>query len=419
MFFVYHNSMDAIIKTYPNGLRLVVTPMANFKSVAFSMLVMVGSGDETKDEQGLSHFCEHMLFKGTTHRTAQQLIDEFAKLGVFYNAWTSESATCYHTKAAAHNIEKCIDLFSDMYFNLKFENDDFNREGDVIVQEIAMHEDNPTSVMYDRMNTVFYQGTKYEHPVAGYAKAIKQYQPKDIYNYVKKHYIAPNTILAFAGDITVAQAEALVAKYYLPYLSTVAAKPKQRADVPAIKPAPTQNQVKKDTEQHHVALAIPVCNQYSEDRHALLMFALLFGSDMSSRLFINVREKLGLVYSIHSELELSDIGGNLTVCFSCTPQNTNKVIEVVKKEIDTVLRDGVTEEELFKYRNMWRMQRLFDSEVTTHVNRHAVNRLATYNRVDSFEEELKLVDALTVQDVNAVIKKYIAKDKIITVIVGK
>ena len=108
--------MQTIIKTYPNGLRLAVTPMPNFKSVAFSMLIMAGSGDETKQEEGLSHFCEHMLFKGTTHRTGQQIIEEFAHLGVHYNAWTSESATCYHTKAVADNLDACLSLFSDMYF---------------------------------------------------------------------------------------------------------------------------------------------------------------------------------------------------------------------------------------------------------------------------------------------------------------
>lgn len=408
-----------MIKTYPNGLRLVVTPMANFKSVAFSMLVMAGSGDETKAEQGLSHFCEHMLFKGTTKRTGQQIIDEFAYLGVQYNAWTSESATCFHTKAVADNIEACLDLFSDMYFNLKFEPSDFDKEGDVIVQEIAMHEDHPVSVMYDHMNSLFYQGTKYEHPVAGYAKAIKAYQPDDIYRYIKKHYIAPNTILSFAGDITMERAEELVAKYYLPYLSTTPATPKQRQNVSAIQPKPNLVQVKKDTEQQHIILSIPVCNQYSEDRYALTLFALLFGGDMSSRLFISVREKLGLVYSISANLELSDIGGSFSVVFSCTPKNTQKVIEVVHRELDLVLRDGIQETELVKYRNQWHMQRLFDSEITSRMNNRIVDQMAARNQVINIADELKIIDHLTVADINAVVKKYLSNDKILTVIVGK
>ncbi len=411
--------MNTTIKTYPNGLRLVVTPMENFKSVAFSMLVMAGSGDETKAEEGLSHFCEHMLFKGTTKRTGQQIIDEFARLGVLYNAWTSESATCYHTKAVADNIEACIDLFSDMYFNLKFENDDFDKEGDVIVQEIAMHEDQPMSVMYDRMNALFYRGTKYEHPVAGYAKAIKQYQPANIYQYVKKHYVPQNTILAFTGDISLERAEALVAKYYLPFMSQKPAQPNQRQNIPAIQPAPMVLPVKKDTEQQHVILSIPVCNQYSEDRYALTLFRILFGGDMSSRLFISVREKLGLVYSITTDMELSDIGGSFSVVFSCTPKNTQKVIEVVNQEIDNVVHSGITEEELLKYRNQWHMQRLFDAEVTSRINGRCAEQVATRNQVISYEDELKIVDALTVADINAVVRKYLDKNKILTVIVGK
>ena len=411
--------MKTTIKTYSNGLRLVVTPMADFKSVAFSMLVMAGSGDETKAEEGLSHFCEHMLFKGTTKRTGQQIIEEFAHLGVQYNAWTSESATCYHTKAVADNLEACIDLFSDMYFNLKFEADDFDKEGDVIVQEIAMHEDQPVSVMYDRMNALFYKGTKYEHPVAGYAKAIKAYQPSDIYNYVKKHYIACNTVLSFAGDITLERAEALVAKYYLPFMSTVPAEPKQRANVPAIQPAPALLPVKKDTEQQHVIMSIPICNQYSEDRFALELFRLLFGGDMSSRLFISVREKLGLVYSIATDMELSDIGGSFSVVFSCTPKNTQKVMEVVKRELDLALRDGVQVEELQKYRNQWHLQRLFDSEVTTRVNGRTVEQVAARNRIIDYDAELKIIDALTAEDIQRVIKKYLNQDKFLTVIVGK
>ncbi len=423
--------METKLYTWGNGLRLVVTPMAGFKSVAFSMMIMAGSGDETKDEQGLSHFCEHMLFKGTTNRTGQQIIDEFSRLGVSYNAWTSESATCYYTKSLAENVESCVDLLSDMYFNTKFEDDDFDKEGDVIVQEIAMHEDNPTSVMYDRLNQVFYQGTKYEHPVAGYADAIKKYKPEDIHKYIRKHYEPRNTIIAFAGDITVERAQELVAKYFtsrklvygglelLVPLYAVPVAPKQRENVPAINPAPTRLQVKKDTEQQHVALAIPVCNQYHADRFALNLFSLLFGGDMSSRLFINVREKLGLVYSIHSELELSDIGGNLKVVFSCTPQNTQKVINVVTQEMQTLLRDGITVEELDKYRNQWHMQRLFSSEVTSKVNGRNADIVSVHNRVITIEEELQAVDAITVADVNQVIQKYLLPEKIITVVVGK
>lgn len=411
--------MEAIIKQYDNGLRLVVQPMPNYQSVALNVQVMVGSGDELPNEQGLSHFCEHMLFKGTKRRTGQQIIDELSMLSVDYNAWTSEAATCYHTKGVADNLEQCVDILSDMYFNLQFTTADFDKEGDVIVQEIAMHEDRPTSVLYDQLNSTFFRGTKYEHPVIGFAKAIKQYRPDDIYQYIKKHYIAPNTIIAMAGNVTVERAEALVAKYFLPFYPTVKNQPKMRTNIPAIVPTPRQVQKKKDTEQQHVALVFPVCNQFADDRYPLALLALIFGGDMSSRLFINVREKLGLVYSVHAEIEFCDIGGYFAVVFSCTPKNTTKVIEVVGREIAKLRAEGVTDTELTKARNFRHVNKLFQSESTVAVNSDNTDQVMEYGRIDSTADYLRKIDQITVADLQTVIDKYLRLDRMSTVMVGK
>ena len=411
--------MEPIIKTYPNGLRLVVNPMQNFKSVAFSMLVMVGSGDEQPQEYGLSHYCEHMLFKGTKQRSGQQIIDELSMLSVDYNAWTSEDATCYHTKGIADNLEQCVDIFSDMYFNSQFTREDFDKEGDVIVQEIAMHEDSPMSVLFDQLNTTYFRGTKYEHPVAGYAEAIKRYQPDDVYHYLKKHYIAPNTIIGFAGDISLARAEALVAKYFLPYFAQNQAAHKVRVNNTTLRPVAANVSKKKDTEQQHVALVFPACNQFDRDRHALKLLKLILGGDMSSRLFINVREKLGLVYSISAGVDLSDIGGYFVVLFSCTPKNTKKVIEVTKREIANLLANGVQEQELIKVRNFCHVQKLFQAEKTVAVNESNVTKLASLGEIMSAADELALIDGLTVADLNQVAQKYLNVDLMTTVVVGK
>ena len=412
-------NMEPIIKQYENGLRLVVQPMPNYQSVAFNVQVMAGSGDELPTEQGLSHFCEHMLFKGTKRRTGQQIIDELSMLSVDYNAWTSEAATCYHTKGVADNLEQCVDILSDMYFNLQFTPEDFDKEGDVIVQEIAMHEDRPTSVLYDQLNSTFFRGTKYEHPVAGFAKAIKKYRPDDIYQYIKKHYTAPNTIIAMAGNITVARAEALVAKYFLPFYPTAKAQPKQRANTPAILPAPSQVKKKKETEQQHVALVFPICNQFDEDRYALGLLSLIFGGDMSSRLFINVREKLGLVYSVHAETELCDIGGYFAVVFSCTPKNTDKVIAVVSREIENLRANGVTASELTKARNFKHVNKLFQSESTVAVNGSNTTQLMEHGKIDRTEDYLRKIDSITLDAIQKVIDQYLRLDRMSTFIVGK
>ncbi len=419
MFSRYAITMEPIIKQYENGLRLVVQPMANYRSVALNVQVLVGSGDELPNEQGLSHFCEHMLFKGTKRRTGQQIIDELSMLSVDYNAWTSESATCYHTKGVADNLEQCVDILSDMYFNLQFTPEDFDKEGDVIVQEIAMHEDRPKSVLFDLLNSTFFHGTKYEHPVAGFAKAIKKYQPDDIYQYIKKHYIAPNTVIAMAGDVTLARAEALVAKYFLPFYPQGKAQPKMRVNTPAIVPVPSQVKKKKNTEQQHVALVFPVGNQFADDRYALGLLTLILGGDMSSRLFINVREKLGLVYSIHAERELCDLGGYFAVVFSCTPKNTAKVIEVVSHEIAKLRQEGVTATELTKARNFRHVNVLFQSESTVAVNNGNTDQLMEYGRIDSTDAYLRKIDQITVADLQAVIDQYLRLDRMSIFTVGK
>ena len=192
---------------------MIVRHMPNFKSVATSVHVSVGSRDEEKNEWGLSHFVEHMLFKGTKTRSAEQIAQTLSSLGVQYNAYTSNTATCYHTKGLITNLDDCCDILSDMYFNLQFTNEDFKREAEVIVQEITMHDDNPRHVLYDLCSETFFDGTAYAHPIAGTIKSVRSFKPKSVHDYIAKHYTAPNTIISFAGDISAQQAEMMVKKY--------------------------------------------------------------------------------------------------------------------------------------------------------------------------------------------------------------
>jgi predicted Zn-dependent peptidase len=397
-----------------------VEEMAGFKSVATSILIMAGSSDETAAEHGLSHFCEHMLFKGTKKRTGEEITRELSTLGVDYNAWTSESATCYHTKGIRDNVENCTDILSDMYFNLDFKDDDFNKEGDVIVQEIAMHEDNPRAVLLELGNSTFYANTKYEHPISGTKAEVKSYKPSDIYNYIRKHYRPEKTIISFAGDITVKDAERLVEKYFIGQWNNKTRKPVQikKTDAAIIPSAQTVKK-KKDTEQQNVLLIFPVCNQFNPDKYVLSVLGAIFSGDMSSRLFLNVRERAGLVYTIFGRTELTDIGGYYCIFFSCTPQNTKTVIETVKAEIEKLLCGGVTEAELQKVKNIKRTDRLFESENTESTNARNQNELADYNEIKTMEEYLKIIDGITVENVNAIAKKYLDINKMLTAVVGK
>jgi predicted Zn-dependent peptidase len=308
-----------------------------------------------------------------------------------------------------------------MYFNLKFTEDDFNKEGSVIVQEIAMHEDNPRSVLFELGNSAFFADTKYEHPIAGTAKEVKSYKPADIYNYIRKHATAPKTIISFAGDITPEAAEKLVEKYFLNNFA--AQKPADAAPAAGrtqtTNPAPKRVFKKKDTEQQNVMLLFPVCNQFNDDKYVLSVLGSIFSGDMSSRLFVNVRERAGLVYTIMGGTELADIGGYYFIYFSCTPQNTQIVIDTINNEIAKLLASGVTPEELQKVKNIKRTDRLFESENSEAVNNRNQHELADYGEIKTMEEYLKILDAITIDDINRTAKKYLDMNKAITAIVGK
>jgi len=410
--------MKNIIKTYPCGLRMIVRPMPGFKSVATSIYIGVGSRDELKNEHGLSHFVEHMLFKGTTTRTAEQIAQTLSGLGVEYNAFTSTSATCYHTRGLVTNLDTCCDILSDMYFNMKFQDDDFNREAEVICQEIVWGDDNPRLALRELCAMTFFAGTQYGHPIIGNAKSVRGFKPADIHAYVKKHYIAPKTIVSFAGDVTVEQAERMVKKYFLTNFKEVA-KPNLRVlGDKKIMPPQSFAKKKKKINQQNVAVLFPVVNNINPEKYPLSFLSRVLASDMSSRLFVSVREKLGLVYGISGGQLLTNIGGYFTIWFSCTPANTEKVLETIAAEIKLIKDGGVTEEEIQKVKNIESAECLFEFEDTEKVNIRNARLLAEFNEVETPEQHLAKINRVTAADVLTVARKYLNYDNAIVAIVG-
>jgi len=413
------DTMENIIKTFPCGLRMIVRPMPNFKSVATSVHVGVGSRNEEKHEWGLSHFTEHMLFKGTTTRTAEQIAQTLSSLGVQYNAYTSNTATCYHTKGLLTNLDDCCDVLSDMYFNLKFTDEDFKRETGVILQEISMYEDQPRHVLHALCSETFFAGTTYAHPILGTAKSVKSFKPSHVHGFIKKHYTASNTIISFAGDITATQAEAMVKKYWLSKF-----KDKAKPNLP-VKTDKTLNppsgiaKRKKKIAQHNAAVLFPVPNFFHGDKYALTFIDGIFSDDMSSRLFTSVREKLGLVYAISGGFDVTDIGGFYYIWFSCTPDKTQTVLKTINSEIANLKANGVTEDEVQKVKNVLRARRLFKAENVERTNQRNVTQLSTHGEIETDAQYLSKIDKIKAGDVMAMANKYLDMDKAIICVVGK
>jgi len=419
--------MENIVKTYPCGLRLIVRNMPNFKSVSTNVYITVGSRNEqdpnkdgTGGEHGLSHFVEHMLFKGTHTRSAEDISSTLDGLGVDVNAFTSNDATCYYTRGLATNVDTCVDILSDMYFNTKFSDEDFYKEAEVIVQEITMRDDDPRSAMFDLARKTFFAGTNMGHDIAGTIKQIRSYKPHDIHSYIKKHYIAPKTIVSFAGDITLEQAEILVAKYFLPHFKDTAT-PIVKNTNETLMHSPEQKfaTLKKDIEQHNVCLLFPIPNNVHTDRYTWSYIYEILGSGMSSRLFLSVREKLGLVYSISGGVSLYDLGGYFYVFFSCTPNNTQKVLDTIATELELFKQQGATAEEIEKVRNTRTASEMYQSESVTSTNSRIVASLAEFNKIKTTEEYLKKINSVTPKDIKRTANQFLNYNNVVIGAVGK
>ena len=394
--------------------------MPNFRSVSTNVYLCVGSRDENKNEHGLSHFVEHMLFKGTTTRSAEDISGTLDGLGVDINAYTSNDATCYYTRGLNANVETCVDILSDMYFNTQFSNEDFHKEAEVVVQEIMMRDDEPRQAMFDLARETFFQNTPLGHDIAGTVGGIRGYKPKDIFAYIKKHYIPSKTIVSFSGDITIERAEELLNKYFESKFTTKS-KPRVKVTPPdlILRPNPQYVTKTKDTEQHNVTLFFPTTNNVHEDKYVWAYIYEILAAGMSSRLFTSVREKLGLVYTISGGVNLNDIGGYFYIWFSCTPDNTEKVLSTIHKEIAKFKKSGATQEEMEKVRNQRMANELYQAENVGSVNGRNVSSLAEFNKIKTTEEYLQEINKITRADIVRVSNQFLTYDNMIVAAVGK
>ena len=289
-------------KRYDNGLRLVVKKMEGLMSVTMGILVGTGAGVETDAEDGISHFIEHMQFKGTQKRNAFEISDAFDRIGAQVNAFTGKDLTCYYSKCTSDHTADCFELLSDLFLNATFPDDEMDREKGVICEEISMNEDTPEDLCLDLLANAFYGKENYGRNILGSAKNVKGFTFEDVQKYKRARYCPENIVISFAGGVDMATAQSLVETYFgnLEKGEFEDRKPniiKQRLSLVKQKPI----------EQMHIAIAYPsVCRGDSREDMVSAINGV-FGGSMSARLFQEVREKRGLAYSVYSYICISNI----------------------------------------------------------------------------------------------------------------
>ncbi len=406
--------MDYQKHTLPNGLRILTVPMPQVQSVTVLIMVGIGSRFEEKEINGISHFLEHMAFKGTEKRPSafdiSSLIDG---IGGEFNAFTSKDHTGYYVKAAAKHLPLLIDLLSDMLLHSKFDREEIEKERGVIIEEINMYEDTPMRKVGDLYENLLYGDTKLGRDIAGLKEVIKSVKREDFTSYIDRFYGPSNTVVAIAGGIK--ESKDLVGKY----LGEWQSKPVVQPDLmPDGQKEPQLLLKYKDTQQAHLCLGVRSYHLTHPSRYALGVLTAILGGGMSSRLFIQVRERRGLAYYVRSSNEEYVDVGNFVTQAGVDVVRIDDAIKVMLEEFVKIVKEPVTKEELVKAKEYLKGRFTLELEDSRSVAALFATTQVLEDKVRTPEEIMKKIDEVTIEDVQNVAKDIFRQEWLNLAIIG-
>lgn len=325
----------------PNGVRLLTEALPHCQTVALGLWLEVGSRDETPGEGGLSHFLEHMAFKGTGRRTALELAREIDQLGGLGNAFTTRESTCFHFKVLGERLPEALDLLMDLGLNPAYHAEDVERERTVILEEIAAQEDNPEELVQVEFARQFWRDCPLGHPILGEREDVSRYSREDLLAFREATYRPETLIIAAAGKVTHEE----ILKLVQPVLEAFTNGTPPRKRQPAAS-RPGVFVLPRDLEQVHVCFGTRGVSAGDPRRFAASVLHVILGGNMSSRLFQLVREELGLAYNIYSYLSFFQDTGLLEICAGVNPANLPRLLEVTGQELKRLKDQAVSDAEL-------------------------------------------------------------------------
>ena len=397
--------MQAITKTYNNGLRVVFQKTDHTKPFTLMVGVNAGSVNESQENNGISHFIEHMVFKATTNRSAEDISKDLEGIGANANAFTNKYTTCFYATCMTEESEKCFEILSDMFFNSKFDQREIDKERKVIFEEIDMYEDDPSSVAYEDFTKLFFKGTKIEKTIIGTKKSLKNINREKILDYRKQFYTPDRIVVAVTGGIEEDILYGYIEKYFIPNLSKKEISIKESVQEKESKHIPQKkfNFIKKDIVQTNIVFGFPIKGSYTNDRMAYSLLSFVVGGGMSSRLFQKIREDLGLVYTVYCLPDFYDIGGTMVVSLATNSSQQAIAIEAIKKELDEVIKNGITQDELNRAKVFCKTLVVTSSETSINTTKHNAGDILIHNKIRTVDKKLADIQAVTLEQVNNLI----------------
>ena len=377
-------------KRYENGLRLVVKEMSGLMSVTMGILVGTGASVETDAEDGISHFIEHMQFKGTLKRNAFELSDAFDRLGAQVNAFTGKDLTCYYSKCTSDHTEACFELLSDLFLHSTFPEEEIKREKGVICEEISMNEDTPEDLCLDLLAQAFYGKENYGRNILGTAKNVKGFTFADVQKYKKARYCPENIVISFAGGIDAKTAQALVESYFGDLEQGVFEERK-----PNVIKTHKSLVKRKPIEQMHLAIAYPSVPRGDKREDVFSALNAILGGSMSARLFQEVREKRGLAYSVYSYLSTFPECGTQNIYAGVNPAKAEEAYEAIANVIKKMKTEGISEDEFMRSREQMKASLFFSNESSNSQMLLYGRYMLYFNKIFDFEDKLNRINQMT------------------------
>lgn len=377
-------------KKYENGLRLVVKQMPGLMSVTMGILVGTGACVETDKEDGISHFIEHMQFKGTNTRNAFEISDAFDRIGAQINAFTGKDLTCYYSKCTSDHTAKCFELLSDLFLHSTFPEEEMEREKGVVCEEISMNEDTPEDLCMDLLSRAFYGKENYGRNILGSIENVKSFTVQDILDYKKARYCPENIVISFAGGIDATTAQALVESYFGDLEKGAF---EDRSLVLCLDKKSLVK--KKSIEQMHFALAYPAPKRGDKDEDVVSAINGVLGGSMSARLFQEVREKRGLAYSVYSYVSPYTYAGSHVIYAGVNPSQLGQAYDAVCAVVKDMKDNGITKDEFLRSREQMKASLFFANENSNSQMLLYGKYMLNFNEIFDFEKKLANINQMT------------------------
>lgn len=385
-----------------NGIKVVCEQIASSNSVAFGVWITVGSQDENEKNNGIAHMIEHMIFKGTQKRTAVQIADEIAEVGGNVDAYTSKEVTSYYAWVLPENLPKTIDLLGDMLSHSQFLEEEFEKEKSIVMEEIDMYKDSPEDVVHEMLQKKVWEPHPLGFLISGERQTVEAFTREEVLQFMKEHYTADRMILSIAGNFNQADVLSMLEAAFGGF--AISSKKMATATTPIFIPAVYIEE--KDIEQMHINVVFDSIRSVAKERYTFSVLNSILGGSVNSRMFMKIREEMGIAYAIYSYGSTYQTAGLFHIYAGVNPSQVENCLSAMGEQIRIFAKEGPTTAELIRAKEQIKTDLMIQYESTKgHMNSNA-KELRMFGRIIPLSDTLAFVNQVKKEDVIEAMEQY-------------